>query len=102
MSYIISIDQSTQGTKGLLLDEKGEVVFCCDRVHAQMINEAGWVSHDGAEIYRNVIAVIEQLMTCSGISSDAVAGLAISNQRETSLIWDKETGEPLAHAVVWQ
>jgi glycerol kinase len=100
--YIISIDQSTQGTKALLFDAAGSLLFRTDRSHRQIINDQGWVSHDPEEIYQNVIAVIRDLLAVSGIEPDQVAGLGISNQRETSLLWEKATGKPLNHAVVWQ
>ena len=100
--YIISVDQSTQGTKALLFDECGALICRTDLPHAQIVNEKGWVSHDGEEIYRNTIQVVKNLVAESGIDKANVAGLAISNQRETSLIWERATGKPLAHAVVWQ
>ena len=102
MKYVISIDQSTQGTKALLFDEGGALILRTDLPHAQIVNEKGWVSHDGEEIYRNTIQVIKNLVAESGINKSDVAGLAISNQRETSLLWDRTTGQPLAHAIVWQ
>lgn len=100
--YIISIDQSTQGTKALLFDESGSLIKRTDKAHEQIINEKGWVSHDSAEIYRNTIEVVKRLVEESGIDKDKVVGIGISNQRETSLAWDKVTGEPLGHAIVWQ
>ena len=100
--YIISVDQSTQGTKALLFDGDGALIRRTDLPHAQIINEKGWVSHDGEEIYRNTVQVIKNLVEESGIDKRDVVGLGISNQRETSLIWDRATGKPLAHAVVWQ
>ena len=100
--YIISIDQSTQGTKALLFDESGSLIKRTDKSHEQIINEKGWVSHDPAEIYRNTIEVVTCLVEESGIEKDKVVGVGISNQRETSLAWDKLTGEPIGHAIVWQ
>ena len=100
--YIISVDQSTQGTKALLFDERGTLVCRADLPHAQLINEKGWVSHDGEEIYGNTVQVIKNLIEKSGIDKDAVVGLGLTNQRETSLIWDRASGKPLSHAVVWQ
>lgn len=102
MKYLISVDQSTQGTKALLFDESGALLLRRDLPHAQLVSEEGWVSHDGEEIYRNTVEVIHRLVTDGGIDPAAVAGLGISNQRETSLLWDRATGAPLAHAVVWQ
>lgn len=102
MKYIISVDQSTQGTKALLFDENGALICRTDLPHTQIVNGKGWVSHDGEEIYRNTVQVIRNLVAESGIDKSDVVGLGISNQRETSLMWDRETGAPLAHAVVWQ
>ncbi len=100
--YIISIDQSTQGTKALLFDESGSLLKRTDKSHEQIVNEKGWVSHDSAEIYRNTVDVVRQLVEESGIEKEKVAGIGISNQRETSLAWDRITGEPLGCAIVWQ
>jgi len=100
--YIISIDQSTQGTKALLFDKGGTLISRTDLPHAQIVNERGWISHDGEEIYRNTIQVIKNLVAKSGIDKSDIIGIGISNQRETSLIWDRVTGTPLAHAIVWQ
>ena len=101
-TYIISIDQSTQGTKALLFDREGRLLCRADRSHRQIINEAGWVSHDPEEIYENTIQVIKDVVKKGGIDKNLVAGIGISNQRETSLIWDRSSGKPLADAVVWQ
>lgn len=100
--YIISIDQSTQGTKALLFDEKGHLLKRKDMAHRQIVNEKGWVSHDPEEIYRNTIRVVKDLVEEAGIDRSLVQGIGISNQRETTLIWDKETNEPIADAIVWQ
>ena len=100
--YIISIDQSTQGTKALLFDRSGSLIRRTDKPHAQIVNEKGWVSHDPEEIYRNTIQVVATLLEESGIDRGRVAGIGISNQRETSLAWDRTTGAPLGHAIVWQ
>lgn len=100
--YIISIDQSTQGTKALLFDKEGNLMKRTDKSHAQIINDKGWVSHDASEIYRNTLEVVGRLLEESGIDKSKIAGVGISNQRETSLAWDRITGEPLGQAIVWQ
>lgn len=100
--YILSIDQSTQGTKALLFDGQGTLIKRGDKSHRQIINEKGWVSHDPEEIYQNTIAVVKQLLAESGIDRSQIIGVGISNQRETSLAWDKITGKPIAEAIVWQ
>lgn len=100
--YIISIDQSTQGTKAMLFDKNGKLLLRTDRAHKQIINEEGWVSHDLNEIYQNTLACTKELLEKSGVSPEKIAGVGISNQRETAALWDKTTGEPLDYAVVWQ
>ncbi len=100
--YIISIDQSTQGTKALLFDKAGKLVCRTDLPHRQMVNELGWVSHDAIEIYENTVQAVKNLITISGIDKENVVGIGLSNQRETSLAWNRKTGEPLGHAIVWQ
>ena len=99
-AYIISIDQSTQGTKALLFDETGTIVRRTDCAHRQIVNEKGWVSHDPEEIYRNVFTVVSKLL--EGIDANCVVGVGISNQRETTVAWNKITGKPYGNAVVWQ
>lgn len=98
--YMISIDQSTQGTKALLFDESGSLIKRTDKQHKQIVNEKGWVSHDPVEIYQNVIEVVAKIT--DGIEKEKIAGAGISNQRETSLAWDRVTGKPFGDAVVWQ
>lgn len=100
--YIISIDQSTQGTKALLFDKTGSLIKRTDKTHKQIINEKGWVSHDPSEIYQNTIEVVKRLIEEANINKENIAGVGISNQRETSLAWDKQTGEPVGQAIVWQ
>ena len=99
--YIVSVDQSTQGTKAILFDEKGNLLKRVDKKHEQLINEAGHVSHNPTEIYHNTVQVVQELVRESGIDKKEVAGLGISNQRETTVMWSKR-GVPLANAIVWQ
>lgn len=101
-SYILAIDQSTQGTKALLFDRDGTLICRADRPHKQIISEEGWVSHDLDEIYGNVIQVVKDVVEKAGIDKEEIAGLGISNQRETVAAWDKNTGKPIADAIVWQ
>ena len=100
--YIIGIDQSTQGTKALLFDGEGHLLRRTDLPHRQIVNEKGWVSHDLNEIYRNTVQTVKTLVAESGVAPEEIAGIGISNQRETTAIWDKATGEPLEEAIVWQ
>ena len=100
--YIISIDQSTQGTKAMAFDSFGTLVGRRDIPHRQIINDQGWVSHDGEEIYKNTINAVKALVEAAGLNPMDIAGVGISNQRETSLIWNKTSQKPLGNAVVWQ
>lgn len=100
--YILAIDQSTQGTKGLLFDEKGALVSRADRPHRQIVNERGWVEHDPEEILSCVLAAAREAVERAGIDKAGVAAIGISNQRETVAAWGRETGAPLGNAIVWQ
>ena len=94
--YVLAIDQSTQGTKGILFDAEGQLICRRDIAHEQIVNEKGWVSHDLSEIYSNTIQVVKNLVEKAGIQKEEIACLGISNQRETSAAWSRSTGEPLA------
>lgn len=99
---VLAIDQSTSGTKALLFDERGELLGRHDLPHEQKINSQGWVSHDPMEIYRNALAAVKALLEETAADPASIAALGISNQRETALVWDRDTGLPVADAVVWQ
>lgn len=99
--YILGIDQSTQGTKAVLFDDSGRLTARADQSHRQIISEEGWVSHDLNEIYQNVLKAVKDVIEAAGIPAGSIAAAGISNQRETSAIWDAD-GLPLADAVVWQ
>lgn len=100
--YILAVDQSTQGTKGLLFNEDGELVCRADRPHRQIISPLGWVSHDPEEIRRNTLAVCRDTVEKAGIDKGSIAAFGISNQRETTVAWDRETGQSICDAIVWQ
>lgn len=99
---ILAVDQSTQGTKGLIFDGAGRLACRADRPHRQIVNDLGWVEHDPEEILQNTLGVCADVLKKSGIDPGDVAAFAISNQRETSLMWDRATGRPVYNAVVWQ
>lgn len=100
--YILAVDQSTQGTKGLLFNGNGVLIARTDRLHRQIVNDRGWVEHDPVEIIENTVAVCGDVLDKAGIDAGDVAAIGISNQRETTLMWDKATGRPLYNAIVWQ
>lgn len=100
--YVLAVDQSTQGTKGLLFDEKGVLLCRADRPHRQIVNDRGWVEHDPVEIMENTVKVCEDVLKKACVAPADVAAFGISNQRETSLLWNRATGRPICNAVVWQ
>lgn len=100
--YILSIDQSTQGTKALMFDSRGALLCRADKPHSQIIDDHGWVEHDPEEIWQNTLAVARAVTEKAGIDKEEIAALGLSNQRETSVCWDRRTGRPLYNAIVWQ
>lgn len=100
--YVLSIDQSTQGTKALLFNNMGNLLCREDISHKQIISDLGWVSHNLNEIYNNTISVVKKLVENNNIDKNKIVALGISNQRETSAAWNKNTGEPINDAIVWQ
>ncbi len=100
--YMIGIDQSTQGTKALLFDKNARLIARTDEAHEQKINEQGHISHDPEEIFRNVKKAVSRLLSENSICPEQVSGIGISNQRETTVAWDKKAGTPFCDAVVWQ
>jgi glycerol kinase len=100
--YIGAIDQGTTSTRFMLFDARGEIAAVAQQEHAQIYPQPGWVEHDAAEIWRSTEAVIERALASRGVPATDVAAVGITNQRETTLLWDRNTGEPLYHALVWQ
>ena len=101
-NYVIGIDQSTQGTKALLFGLKGTLLCRADVPHRQIVNEQGWVSHDPEEILCNTKTAVRNLLKNAAVNPRCIAAIGISNQRETTVLWDRATGKPLENAVVWQ
>ncbi|AIW40702.1 glycerol kinase GlpK [Paenibacillus polymyxa] len=100
--YILAIDQSTSGTKALLVDHQGTVIARSGMEHKQYYPHPGWVEHDPLEIYENVKITARSVLEQACVHPSALAALTITNQRETALVWDKTTGQPIYNAVVWQ
>jgi glycerol kinase len=99
---IIAIDQSTSATKAMLFSEACELIRRVNISHQQYYPMAGWVEHDAEEIYRNVLTSITNLIAGEPVNEPCTYSLAITNQRETVVVWDKNTGKPVYNAVVWQ
>ena len=101
-THVISIDQGTTSTRAVVYDQKGRAVSSAQLEHKQIFPRAGWVEHDAKEIWRNVRKVVGDALADADISSDQIAGVGITNQRETTVVWEKETGKPIHNAIVWQ
>jgi glycerol kinase len=100
--YILTIDQSTSATKAILFNQKGNLVDRVTIAHRQFYPSSGFVEHDPLEIFTNTLKGIEQVISGNKIDQRELAGIAITNQRETAMFWDKKTGVPVANAAVWQ
>jgi glycerol kinase len=100
--YVAAIDQGTTGTRFILFDHSGQIVASRYREHEQIYPRPGWVEHDPLEIWEKTQGLIRDALSESGIGPGEIAGLGITNQRETAIVWEKATGQPLHNAVVWQ
>lgn len=101
-TYILSLDQGTTSSRAILFNHDGEVVQTAQKEFQQFFPKPGWVEHDANEIWTSILSCIADVLTKAEIQPDQVASIGITNQRETTVIWDKETGQPIYHAVVWQ
>ena len=100
--YVLSVDQSTQGTKAMLFDADGIPVSRVDIAHRQIINEMGWVSHDPEEIFQNLLEAVGKVIRQADIDANLIHCMGISNQRETAVAWNLADGKPVCDAIVWQ
>lgn len=100
--YILSIDQGTTSSRAIIFDKKGNVVQAVSKEFTQYFPHPGWVEHDANEIWLSVVAVYMEAITKSGIRPEQIAGIGITNQRETAVVWDRETGNPICNAICWQ
>jgi glycerol kinase len=100
--YILSIDQGTTSTRAIVFDHAGQIVSTGQQEHEQIFPKSGWVEHDPMEIWRNTRSVVGSALTGADINRHQLAAVGITNQRETAVVWDKTTGEPVYNAIVWQ
>ncbi|MFZ2501315.1 MAG: glycerol kinase GlpK [Nocardioides sp.] len=100
--YVLAIDQGTTSTRAMIIDHAGSVVAAEQIEHEQIFPRAGWVEHDPAEIWANTRQVIGGALARANLNSGNIAAVGITNQRETTVVWDRRTGEPVHHAIVWQ
>ncbi|WHR53988.1 glycerol kinase GlpK [Vibrio furnissii] len=100
--YVVALDQGTTSSRAVVLDHDANIVSVSQREFTQIYPEAGWVEHDPMEIYATQSSTLVEALGKAGIRSDEVAAIGITNQRETTIVWDKETGKPIYNAIVWQ
>ncbi|MGD3106929.1 glycerol kinase GlpK [Streptomyces sp. YGL11-2] len=101
-TYVAAIDQGTTSSRCIIFDHAGAIVAVDRREHRQIFPRPGWVEHDAAEIWSKVQAVVAGALTKAGLRAHQLSALGITNQRETTVLWDRATGRPVHHAVVWQ
>ena len=101
-TYVGAIDQGTTGTRFMVFDHAGQVVANAYKKHEQIYPEPGWVEHDPEEIWENTTEVVNQGLDEAGLNASQLEALGITNQRETTVVWDAETGKPVYNALVWQ
>ena len=102
MKYIIALDQGTTNSRALLIDENGNLIGIQQKEFKQIFPKPGWVEHNPLEILDSQIEVFESLLSIHNISPENIISIGITNQRETVILWDKDTGNPLYNAIVWQ
>jgi glycerol kinase len=100
--YVAALDQGTTSTRLILFNRAGKIVSCAQREHAQHYPQPGWVEHDAREIWQRTQEVMDEALQESNLKLSDLAAIGITNQRETTLLWDRHTGEPVAKALVWQ
>ena len=100
--YVMALDQGTTSSRCILFDEKGEIRSVAQREFTQIYPEPGWVEHDPMEIWSSQFSVMMAAMANIGAHGEDIAAIGITNQRETTIVWDKATGVPVYNAIVWQ
>jgi glycerol kinase len=102
MSYILALDQGTTSSRALLFDRDGRIKGVAQREFRQGFPKPGWVEHDPEEIWSSQAGVAVEVLGAAGVRARDVAAIGITNQRETTIVWDRKTGRPIANAIVWQ
>ena len=100
--YILALDQGTTSSRAILFDHSGQPVHSAQKEFTQFFPNPGWVEQNASEIWGSILSVIASCLTEANVNPSQIAGIGITNQRETTIVWDKETGRPIYHAIVWQ
>ena len=101
-TFILALDQGTTSSRAILFDQKGSIRGIAQQEFRQIFPQSGWVEHDAIEIWQTQSSVMHEVLSKSGITPSQVATIGITNQRETTVVWDRQSGEPIYHAIVWQ
>src|SRR6185295_14151744 len=102
MRYVLALDAGTTSSRAILFDEQGTPTTVAQREFRQIFPQPGWVEHDAKEILQTQREVARQALRDSGIALKDLMAIGIANQRETTIVWDRQSGEPIANAIVWQ
>src|SRR5450755_335331 len=102
MSLILALDQGTTSSRAILFDKQGAIQAVAQKEFTQIFPKAGWVEHDPIEIWASQSGVAVEVLARAGINAGDVQAIGITNQRETTIMWDRETGKPVYNAIVWQ
>ena len=100
--YVLAIDQGTTSSRAIIFDHSGQIVATGQKEHEQIFPRAGWVEHDPKEIWDNIREVVAEALAKASMNKDDIVAVGVTNQRETAMVWDKNTGEPVYNAIVWQ
>ena len=100
--YIMALDQGTTSSRAIIFDKDQNIYGIAQKEFTQIYPKEGWVEHNPMEIWASQYGVLQEVMAKSNISQEQIAAIGITNQRETTIVWDKETGEPIYNAIVWQ
>ncbi|PSQ93645.1 MAG: glycerol kinase [Bacteroidetes bacterium SW_4_67_19] len=102
MDYVLALDQGTTTSRSILFDQRGQVQAVAQKAYEQIYPQPGWIEHDPAEIWSSQASTVSEALGRAGVEPEALAAIGITNQRETTIVWDRATGQPVHNAIVWQ
>lgn len=100
--FILTLDQGTTSSRAILFDKEGKIASLAQKEFKQIYPHPGWVEHDALEIWSSKASVITEAVLKENFSAENIAAIGITNQRETTIVWERETGQPVYNAIVWQ
>jgi len=100
-NYVAAFDQGTTSTRTIIFDEKGQIKAIAQKELTQHYPQSGWVEHNALDIYNDQLETFNQAVKESGVNPESIVAIGITNQRETTVVWDRDTGEPIHNAIVW-